>query len=195
MDEIRRFQQVAKWQRKVLRSLLVVLNPDTHIEPLVDSRRKTYRIEAYIIEETIEKLHEQSQMYKANLARDQELIDIVEGITEITKDDQNRAIFVFTVVTVTFLPLSCVAAYMSMNGGPSNPDWVDTQVLFWQISAPLAVLVGVFCVSVAWQGLLKASWLWARNLVERSGLFARFFSDKTDEPGSPTGTEKGEELE
>ncbi|KAK2612698.1 hypothetical protein QQS21_001315 [Conoideocrella luteorostrata] len=97
------------------------------------------------------KIKEQHNIINYNIEQASKLIDIVNSSSEITKDDHNRAIFVFTVVTVVFLPLGFVAAYLSMNGGPSNQGWDDTQRLFWRISVPLAVGVGIFCVTVAWQ--------------------------------------------
>lgn len=151
MDEMRRLREVVEWQHEALKSLRTVLLPDTYLETLKSLRKKTFEIEGCIIDEIDEKLAEQLEIFSSNLEQGKQLINIVNELTEITKDDYNRAIFVFTVVTVIFLPLSFVAAYLSMADGPLSEDWAKTQSLFWQIAAPLAVGVGIFCIAVAWQ--------------------------------------------
>lgn len=167
MDEMRRLREVAEWQHEALKSLRTVLLPDTYLETLKSLREKTFEIEDCIIDEVDEKLTEQLEIFTSNLEQGKQLINMVNGFTEITKDDYNRAIFVFTVVTVIFLPLSFVAAYLSMADGPSSEDWAKTQSLFWQIAAPLAIGIGIFCIAVAWQGGLKTIQRWMDNYLRR----------------------------
>lgn len=112
----------------------------------------TNELEVFILNQADEKLKEQSGVINFNIEQAVNLIDMVNEFTEIVQDDHNRAIFVFTVVTVIFLPMGFIAAYLSMNGGPSNPDWDNTQKLFWKIALPLAVGIGGFCLVVAWRG-------------------------------------------
>lgn len=171
MDEVRRLNEVTEWQYKALRSLRTVMQPETHLEPLKGLRDKTFGIEGYMVDEVDEKLREQLDLFASNLEQGQQLIDMVNEFAEITKDDHSRAIFVFTVVTVTFLPLSFVAAYLSMNGGPSNEDWDGTQALFWQIATPLAVAVGIFCMAVAWRGHFQTVKGWTDHQIERLRLW------------------------
>jgi hypothetical protein len=133
LDEQARLRQVLKWQHKLLRSLQAVLSPDTHLEPCKSARKESGGL-------------------ASNIEQGLNLIDLVNDAADIVQDDHSRVIFVFTAVTVVFLPMGFVAAYLSMNGGPSNPDWGNTQRLFWSISVPLAVVIGIFCLMVAWQG-------------------------------------------
>lgn len=59
---------------------------------------------------------------------------------EILDDDHGKAILVFTVVTLVFLPLSFVTSYMGMNTSDiRNQD--AGQGRFWMIAAPLTSLV------------------------------------------------------
>lgn len=177
IDELSRLKEVADWQQKVVQSFRTVLLPETHLEPLRALRQKTYRIEEHIVDEAEEKVQEQLDIITSNIEQGQKLIDMVNESTEIIKDDHSRALFVFTVVTVVFLPLSFVAAYLSMNGGPSNKDWGRTQSLFWQIATPLAVGVGVFCLTVAWQGRETKKW-------------RRWMSDRWDQLRSQVGVRR-----
>jgi Mg2+ and Co2+ transporter CorA len=152
LDEQARLRQVLKWQHKLLRSLQAVLSPDTHLEPCKSARKESGGLEFLIINKADENLKEQHDIIASNIEQGLNLIDLVNDAADIVQDDHSRVIFVFTAVTVVFLPMGFVAAYLSMNGGPSNPDWGNTQRLFWSISVPLAVVIGIFCLMVAWQG-------------------------------------------
>ncbi|KAH7324547.1 hypothetical protein B0I35DRAFT_163812 [Stachybotrys elegans] len=168
IDELGRLHQVIDWQRAVLRSLRIVLAPDTHMAPLKDMRAKTFGVESFIIKDTDEWLHEQQEVIASSLQASTQLIPLINELTEIAKDDHNRAIFVFTVVTVIFLPLGFLAAYLSMSDGPFGDNWNETQSLFWQIAAPLTVGIGSFCLAMAWQeSQVQNARGWVSKRIER----------------------------
>lgn len=61
------------------------------------------------------------------------------------KDRQEAAIYVFTIVTVIFLPLTAVAGIMGMN--TSDIRDMDTgQWVFWAVAIPLAVVIISICL-------------------------------------------------
>jgi hypothetical protein len=62
-----------------------------------------------------------------------------ESIT-MNKDRQETAIFIFTVVTVIFLPLSTVSSYLGMNTSDIR-DMNSKQWVFWAAAIPLTVAV------------------------------------------------------
>lgn len=69
--------------------------------------------------------------------------DLLKGSTDsilANKDRQETVIFIFTIVTVIFLPLSTVASYLGMNTsdirGMHSQQWV-----FWAAAVPLTVVV------------------------------------------------------
>jgi Mg2+ and Co2+ transporter CorA len=69
---------------------------------------------------------------------------------EILDDDHGKAIFVFTVVTLVFLPLSFVTSFLGMNTVDiRNQD--STQRLFWAIALPLTLIVIVVAVLAAFK--------------------------------------------
>ncbi|KAL4805345.1 hypothetical protein BDV18DRAFT_18287 [Aspergillus unguis] len=70
---------------------------------------------------------------------------------ELKQDNNNKAILVFTTVTVIFLPLSFVTSYFGMNT-PDIRDMNTGQWIFWAISLPFTALVVGFCMTVAYQG-------------------------------------------
>lgn len=56
------------------------------------------------------------------------------------KDHQETAIFIFTIVTVIFLPLSTVSSYLGMNTSDIR-DMQTKQWVFWAVAIPLTVVV------------------------------------------------------
>ena len=122
-------------------------------------RSTQFAVEEYIIERGAEELQDRMDLLKAELQRCESLVEAVGAWTEVMRDDNDRAILVFTVVTVIFLPLSFVASYLSMAGGPGTDGWNFIQARFWEVAAPLAVGIGAFCLGVAWSGDDLRDWI------------------------------------
>lgn len=79
----------------------------------------------------------------------------------MNKDRQETAIFIFTVVTVIFLPLSTVSSYLGMNTSDIR-DMQSKQWVFWAAAVPLTVVV------------LFVARLWAFPGLTRSSLMTNF---------------------
>ena len=89
--------------------------------------------------------------------------------TEIEKDDLNKTILAFTIVTIIFLPLSFVTSYLGMN--PSfEGDWTATQDLFWEIALPLTFALCMFCLLLAFW---EKTTTWVRELFARASPLPR----------------------
>jgi hypothetical protein len=69
---------------------------------------------------------------------------------DVRQEDQGKAILVFTIVTVVFMPLSFVTSYFGMNTNDIR-DMDSSQTLFWAISAPLTVGIITVVLVVAFQ--------------------------------------------
>jgi hypothetical protein len=81
-------------------------------------------------------------------------VDKILEVIEIEKDDQDRAILVFTVVTIIFLPLSFLTSYFSMNTDINSGGWDGIQKKFWSISVAMTFgLAVVFSVMAYWETL------------------------------------------
>ncbi|KAI0965563.1 cora-like Mg2+ transporter protein-domain-containing protein [Xylaria arbuscula] len=106
-------------------------------------------------------LQEKARVKHENLLADLEkLEDTTERLKrqaalllEIRAEGQNTAIFVFTVVTVIFLPLSFVTSYFGMNTSDIR-DLDQGQWIFWAIGITLtvAILIIVWLISVKGRG-------------------------------------------
>lgn len=68
-------------------------------------------------------------------------------------ESNNKAIIVFTVVTIVFLPLSFVTSYLGMNTSDLR-NMKSGQTLFWAIGAPVAVTVLGTALVAAFYGTL-----------------------------------------
>jgi Mg2+ and Co2+ transporter CorA len=80
-------------------------------------------------------------------------------LVDFKNEDQGRAVFVFTVVTVIFLPLSFVTSYFGMNTRDIR-DMDREQPTFWAVALPVT-LVTLLVSSVV------AYWGWLNETVEK----------------------------
>lgn len=67
-------------------------------------------------------------------------------LVEIKVEDQGKAVMVFTIVTVIFLPLSFVSSYFSMNTAGQD-QWV-----FWAVALSVTFSTVVVALLVAFRG-------------------------------------------
>ena len=77
-----------------------------------------------------------------------------QSISMKTEDNNNKAILVFPVTTIIFLPLSFATSFLGMNTSDSrNMD--SSQNLFWAIDIPLTLAILTMAWVVAFFGSLK----------------------------------------
>lgn len=70
-------------------------------------------------------------------------------------DSHNKAIFIFTGVTIVFLPLSFFASYFDMNLDGNNA--LRSEMYFWQVCGPTAFAIIGLCLLLAFK---KQIWVW-----------------------------------
>lgn len=76
--------------------------------------------------------------------------EALQGV-EIQQDDHGKAILVFTIVTVVFLPLSFATSFLGMNTSDIRST-DSSQWLFWSIALPLTVLTMATALSIGYYG-------------------------------------------
>ncbi|KAF5578918.1 Mg2+ transporter like zinc transport [Fusarium pseudocircinatum] len=104
-------------------------------------------------------LQRKSQLRHRKLAYDIErLQDTAERLKsqaalfiKIKAEDQSVAIYVFTLVTVVFLPLSFATSYMGMNTSDIR-DMEQGQWIFWAVGGTLTVVVLLGVWTIAYRG-------------------------------------------
>lgn len=86
---------------------------------------------------------------------------------ESNKDRQEAAIYIFTIVTIVFLPLSFVSSVLGMN----TSDIRNTgrgQWLFWAAAIPLTFSIIVICLLFTGDLFNLANW--ARQLLPQRSI-------------------------
>jgi hypothetical protein len=79
------------------------------------------------------------------------LADTLRHNISIAEEGNSKAIFIFTLVTIIFLPLSFVSSVFGMNTVDVR-DMASTQTLFWAIALPVTAAVGGISLLAAYGG-------------------------------------------
>ncbi|GAB1318623.1 hypothetical protein MFIFM68171_08833 [Madurella fahalii] len=101
----------------------------------------------------------------------------VRQLIEITDEDHGKAIRVFTIVTVLFLPMTFVSGFFGMNTVDIR-DIGATQSLYWTIAVPVTIVVLAIALAYGYKGDEISDWirdrisLWKSNRVPRSAVVA-----------------------
>ena len=133
-----------------MRDYLCVLD-DTTYPVDIPSRRALYPYERLVLNSCLENLNLTREEYQDQIRRCGTLSDTTKQSAEINEEDHGKAILVFTVVTVIFLPLSFVTSYLGMNTSDIR-DMDSKQSLFWEIALPLTVGVMAIMMAIAYNG-------------------------------------------
>ncbi|KAL4755701.1 uncharacterized protein BDW70DRAFT_165200 [Aspergillus foveolatus] len=99
-------------------------------------------------------LQEQEEVFAELIKRANILERQIVQRVDIIQEDHGKAILVFTIVSVIFLPLSFVSSYMGMNTADIRNMELN-QALFWQVALPVTVIV----VALVLVGAYNARWL------------------------------------
>ena len=174
-EELHALQTVVESQDKLICDYIKVVSP-------ASSRTiSANRIRMFGIEEA----HAQSQ--RARLRKRADEIGIlqdksatlksqVKQAIEILEEDHGKAIRVFTIVTLFFLPLSFVSTFLGMNTSDiSDMEW--DQTIFWATSIPITVLVLALAIAYGYKGDEITDWasenfqLWEGRLQKGKAIF------------------------
>ncbi|KIW04099.1 uncharacterized protein PV09_04914 [Verruconis gallopava] len=88
-------------------------------------------------------------------------------LVNIRLEDHGKAILVFTIVTIIFLPLSFVSSFFGMNTIDIR-NMTASQSVFWIVSCSLTVCVVGFAIFLAFYGgaILEAFFTWKANRMK-----------------------------
>lgn len=149
-EEIAIVHNVLKQQDTVLTKFRSSLDPKEFRTPSI-TRRLRFEYECKDIDEIMQSIRDQ-QTSCTELADRAKLLAIQNvELVETLQDDNSKAIFIFTMVTVLFLPLSFVAGFFGMNVvGISGTT--STVSHYWEIALPLTFGLIILCVVVGVKG-------------------------------------------
>ncbi|CAI6314333.1 unnamed protein product [Periconia digitata] len=117
------------------------------------------------------------------------LINRTIQLVNIRLEDHGKAILVFTVVTIIFLPLSFVSSFFGMNFSDIR-DMERTQRLFWIVAGSLTVATVAFSIFLAFYGGAIVDWLvaWRDDRRRRAERKSRIRDRERARMGEGTAT-------
>ena len=145
-EEVAVVHEVLRQQRRVLGEFRGYLKPSSFDTPST-ARKMRFEFEEKGIERVLVTLREQLKNCTELQERAKVLAVQNVHLVETLQDDNGRAIFIFTFITVLFLPLSFVAGFFGMNlQGISGTSYKAT--LFWKIAVPVTGFIVLVCFAV-----------------------------------------------
>ena len=139
-----------KQQDNVLSGLRASLDPKTFGTPSI-TRKLRYNFEYKAIDRILIRLREQVKNCNELMERAKSLAIQNVQLVETFQDDNSKAIFVFTIVTVLFLPMSFVASFFGMNVIGLSASTTPLKH-FWVIALPLTFGIVIPCTMIALKG-------------------------------------------
>jgi hypothetical protein len=127
-----------------------VVNDETYPTD-IPSRRALFPHERLLLNSCLENLTFTREELAEQIRRCGPLSESTKQSAEINEEDHGKAILIFTVVTIIFLPLSFVTSFLGMNTVDIR-DMDSTQALFWQIAIPLTAVVLGTITFIAYNG-------------------------------------------
>lgn len=126
-----------------------VLNP-LSFRNTSKTRTSMYELEMDLIDKCCFKSDQHLASLEQLIRRVQRLTDDTKTSVEINDDDHGKAILVFTIVTLVFLPLSFVASFLGMNTVDIR-DQTSDQSLYWMIAVPVTAGVVVLALVIGYK--------------------------------------------
>ena len=166
-EEVSIVNDVLLQQQKVLLEFWEYLKPSSFKTPSI-ARKMRFDFEEKGIERILSSIRD--QLRDCIELRDRAKVLAIQNVqlVETLQDDNGRAIFIFTFITVLFLPLTFVAGFFGMNlAGISGTK--QTSMHFWYIALPVTAAIMVICAAVVFEGeeLWFALKLMPRNTKDR----------------------------
>lgn len=102
-------------------------------------------------ESLLDFVKDQQKAFRGLEAFGPRLSNLTRHAIEIQQEDHGKAILVFTIVTIVFLPLSFVTSLLGMNTKDIR-NLNNTQWLFWAISIPLTIVTMLVALVIGYKG-------------------------------------------
>ncbi|KAL8797355.1 MAG: hypothetical protein Q9195_000510 [Heterodermia aff. obscurata] len=173
-EEVAAVHDVLLQQKRVLGQYRGYLKPASFDTPST-ARKMRFDFEQKGIESILVTLREQLK----NCAELQERAKVLAvqnvQLVETMQDDNGRAIFIFTFITILFLPLSFVAGFFGMNLQGINGTTYRAS-LFWKIAIPFTGGIMLLCIAIIiwgerfWFGMASMPRALAKTYRKRSSL-------------------------
>lgn len=136
-EELQALDKLVDSQESCLYNFLTLIDPMTS-RYTTETRLREFRVEVQFGNDQLHHRIERRREIDNLATRLWILKDQVKQTIEIMEEDHGKAIRVFTVVTLFFLPLSFVSSFLGMNTTDvRNSEW--NQAIFWITAVPITV--------------------------------------------------------
>jgi Mg2+ and Co2+ transporter CorA len=155
-EEVDIISDVFRQQERVLLAYRKVLDPATFSKGKSGiERTNKYPYEERAIDDILKAVRERLGDFDELKYRTTQLRNQNVQLIETEQDSNNKAILVFTIVTIFFLPLTFVSGFFGMNlSGISGTT--NKASHFWEIAVPLTGAIAIPCLLLAfWSRLLR----------------------------------------
>ncbi|KAM3522508.1 hypothetical protein NHJ13051_005606 [Beauveria bassiana] len=188
-EELDALRNVIDSQQKLLGNYRDLTAPRLS-ETMNSARENLYPLESQHIEKLMAGLSQRDFEVRALLGRSQRLREQVKQSIEILEEGHGKAIRVFTIVTLFFLPLSFVSSFFGMNVADIR-ETKRNQPLFWSIALPvtLGVLAIAFLYGYKWDSMVG----WFERLLDgiRESRKAQYKTVADTRAKQPLGLSRG----
>ena len=173
-EEVAAVHDVLLQQQRVLGQFRGYLKPSS-IDTASTARNMRFEFEQKGIKRILTTLREQLKNCSELQERARVLAVKNVQLVETLQDDNGRAIFIFTFITIIFLPLSFVAGFFGMNLQGINGTTYSAS-LFWKIAIPFTGGIMLLCIAVIiwgerfWFGMASLPRTLAKTYRRRSSL-------------------------
>ncbi|KAJ5630873.1 Mg2+ transporter protein CorA-like/Zinc transport protein ZntB [Penicillium longicatenatum] len=148
-EELLMVEKIADEQRQTLKNYRRVLNPST-FRITTQSRISSFELEERRLGTILDRINDDINLIKILLDRLESIATQTRNGVEVRQEDQSKAIMIFTIMTVVFMPLSFVTGYFGMNTNDIR-NMESSQTLFWTVSIPFTVVIIAAVLLVAFQ--------------------------------------------
>ncbi len=149
VEEVDIITSVMKQQCDVLRSFQHKLDPQTFENPS-PFRLMQFQHESKFIDTLVTSIERKILDCGELRERASRLTTENVQLVETKQDENSNAIFIFTIVTIVFLPLTFVTGFFGMNlSGIAGTS--STTSHFWAVAVPFTVGVGLLCVGTVYR--------------------------------------------
>ncbi|ORY15245.1 hypothetical protein BCR34DRAFT_558931 [Clohesyomyces aquaticus] len=149
-EELLALMTVNSWQSKLIEDYTAVLNPTGYSQE-IPSRNAMFPHEQLLLSSCLSSLADAKEDYTEMIERCGPLSESTKQSAEINEEDHGKAILIFTIVTVIFVPLSFITSYLGMNTSDIR-DMTNKQSLFWEIAIPLTTVTLGSIMLIAYNG-------------------------------------------
>lgn len=168
-EELQALDKLVDSQESCLYNILTLVDPLTS-RYTTETRFREFRVEVQYGNGQLHQLIERRREIDNLRTRLWILKDQVKQTIEIMEEDHGKAIRVFTVVTLFFLPLSFVSSFLGMNTADvRNSDW--NQAIFWITGIPITVGVLSLAYIYGYKGDEILDWM-VYKLQDRSHQYS-----------------------